>query len=60
MFSEHLQARGVQLIEHSAVSEVQRGDRPLRGWQRLGFDELIWVTQAGAASWLADTGLEAR
>ena len=25
--------------------------------QRIGFDELIWVTEAGAASWLADTGL---
>jgi selenide,water dikinase len=23
----------------------------------MGFDELVWVTEAGAASWLSDTGL---
>jgi pyridine nucleotide-disulfide oxidoreductase family protein len=58
MFRDHLQARGVQLIEHSAAREVQRGTVVCVDGTKLGFDELIWVTQAGAASWLADSGLE--
>ncbi len=57
MFRDHLQARGVQLIEHSAVSEVQHGTVVCVDGKRFGFDELIWVTQAGAASWLASSGL---
>ena len=56
-FREHLKARGVHVIEHNPVSEVQRGVAVCADGQRLAFDELIWVTQAGAASWLADSGL---
>ena len=58
MFRDHLQARGVQLIEHRAASEVQHGAVVCVDGSRFGFDELIWVTQAGAASWLASSGLE--
>jgi selenide,water dikinase len=58
MFRDHLRARRVQLVEVKAVSEVQRGTVVCVDGTRLGFDELIWVTQAGAASWLASSGLE--
>ena len=57
MFRDHLRARGVTLIENSAVREVQRGTVVCVDGSELGFDELIWVTQAGAAAWLASSGL---
>ena len=49
--------RGIAVIEHSPVSEVEAGAVVCETGKRITFDELIWVTQAGAASWLADTGL---
>jgi selenide,water dikinase len=56
-FRGHLRARGVRIIEHNAVCEVESGAVVCVDGQRLAYDELIWVTQAGAASWLAGTGL---
>jgi len=56
-FRQHLKARGVHVIENNAVCEVQQGVVLCADGQRLAFDELIWVTQAGAASWLAESGL---
>ncbi len=47
----------MSVIEHNAVCEVQQGVVLCADGQRLAFDELIWVTEAGAASWLAGTGL---
>jgi selenide, water dikinase len=57
-FRGHLRARGVRVIENNAVCEVQSGVVLCADGQRLVFDELIWVTQAGTASWLTDSGLE--
>ena len=57
-FREHLKARGVQ--RHRAQRRARGAGAALfvcADGQRLGFDELIWVTEAGAASWLADSGL---
>jgi selenide, water dikinase len=56
-FHGHLKARGVRVIENNAVHEVQQGLVVCADGQRLPFDELIWVTEAGAASWLAESGL---
>ena len=56
-FHGHLKAHGVRVIENNAVSEVQRDVVVCADGQRLDYDELIWVTEAGAASWLADSGL---
>ena len=56
-FRNLLAARGVAVMENSAVEAVEDGAVICASGERIGFDELIWVTEAGAASWLADTGL---
>jgi selenide,water dikinase len=56
-FRQLLLARGVQLVENDAVTRVQEQAVLCASGARLAYDELIWVTQAGAASWLAETGL---
>jgi selenide,water dikinase len=45
------------LVENSPVTKVEDGAVICAGGRRIDFDELVWVTEAGAASWLADTGL---
>ena len=57
-FRDLLGLRGVGVVEHNAVERVDEASVLCSNGERIGFDELIWVTQAGAASWLADTGLE--
>src|SRR6185436_13549352 len=57
-FRDLLDLRGVGVVEHSAVEQVDDGSVLCSSGDKIGFDELIWVTQAGAASWLADTGLD--
>jgi selenide, water dikinase len=57
-FRDVLEARGVELIENSAVREVTDRVVLCASGRRIDFDELIWVTQAGAASWLGETGLD--
>jgi selenide,water dikinase len=52
-----LATRGVAVIEHSPVTRVGDGAVFCGGGRQIGFDELVWVTEAGAASWLVDTGL---
>ena len=56
-FRNLLAARGITVMENSAVEAVEHGAVICASGERIGFDELIWVTEAGAASWLADTGL---
>ena len=56
-FRNLLAARGITVMENSAVEAVDDGAVICASGERIGFDELIWVTEAGAASWLADTGL---
>jgi selenide, water dikinase len=56
-FRKVLATRGVVVVENSAVKEVKDGAVLCGNGDRVAFDELIWVTEAGAASWLADTGL---
>lgn len=56
-FRSLLDRRGVRIVENNAVTEVTDTALLCANGDRMGFDELLWVTQAGAASWLADTGL---
>ncbi len=57
-FERRLAERGVAVRNRAAV--VQVGERCLRvsDGESVTADEIVWVTQAGGASWLAGTGLE--
>jgi selenide, water dikinase len=57
-FRTLLQMRGVAVVEHNAVREVEQDAVVCADGRKIGYDELIWVTQAGAAGWLPDTGLD--
>ncbi|MGQ9365765.1 selenide, water dikinase SelD [Azospirillum sp. ST 5-10] len=52
-----LAARGVALHTDAAVVAVEAGALRLADGRRLAADRVLWTTQAGAAPWLADTGL---
>ena len=56
-FTRTLQTRGVALHVNAAVQSVDdHGLTTINGEHHLA-DEVIWVTRAGGASWLKDTGL---
>lgn len=53
-----LQERGIDLHEvEGGVAEVQPTLLQLSDGSQLPFDECLWCTQAGAAGWVADSGL---
>ena len=57
VFRETLSQRGIQVHLNAAVNQVQ-GDRlHTKDGQAWEADEIIWVTHAGGAAWLHDTGL---
>ena len=56
-FVEVLAERGVITHLDSEVVEVGPGRVQARGGELLQADEIVWVTQAGGAPWLRDTGL---
>ena len=56
-FEGVLAARGVQVHKSSPVARVEAGSLYTANGMRLPADEIVWVTQAGGARWLADTGL---
>jgi selenide, water dikinase len=49
--------RGIALLTGSEIMRVEPGALVCADGRRIGFDEALWVTEAGAASWLAATGL---
>jgi selenide,water dikinase len=49
--------RGIVLHTEAEVVGVERDGLCCADGRRIGFDELLWVTEAGAAPWLRDTGL---
>ena len=56
-FKRTLQSRGVTLHVNAAVAAVDdKGLTTINGKHHLA-DEVIWVTRAGGADWLKDTGL---
>ena len=49
--------RGVALAAGTAVLRVEPGALFCADGRRIAFDAALWVTEAGAAAWLAETGL---
>lgn len=56
-FRRILTERGLPFFEHDPVARVEAGALQCASGRRHEYDELIWVTEAGGAPWLADTGL---
>lgn len=56
-FDAVLKARGVSVHRNAEVKHVSAGSLQTAGGQTLQADEVIWVTRAGGAAWLAQTGL---
>ena len=56
-FRAVLAESGVQVHVNTAVCEVQAGSLRAANGVVIDADEIIWVTQAGGAPWLAATGL---
>ena len=58
VFERKLDGRGVVIHRACPVEKVEAGQVQTPDGNSLDADEIIWVTQAGGAPWLADTGLE--
>ncbi|MDD2919509.1 selenide, water dikinase SelD [Rhodoferax sp.] len=56
-FDTVLAARGVQVHCDAAVTQVSAGQVQTGSGEVVQADEIIWVTRAGGAAWLKDTGL---
>ncbi len=56
-FERVLAERGVVLHCNAAVSQVSAHGLQTSAGESLPADEVVWVTQAGGAPWLAETGL---
>jgi selenide,water dikinase len=56
-FEGVLAERGIAVHRDAEVVEVAPGRLRTRRGETLAADEVVWVTQAGGAAWLAATGL---
>jgi selenide,water dikinase len=56
-FEGVLAERGIAVHRDAEVVEVAPGRLKTRRGETLAADEVVWVTQAGGAAWLAATGL---
>ncbi len=56
-FERLFAARGIPVYADATVVRVEPGLLICADSRRLPFDEALWVTAAGAAPWLAETGL---
>lgn len=56
-FRRVLEARGVRLHAASEVTRVDDTGLVTAGGAHFTADEVVWVTRAGGAAWLRDTGL---
>ena len=56
-FERVLAERGVTVHRNAEVTQVAAGRLQTRAGEVLEADEIIWVTQAGGAAWLRETGL---
>ena len=57
-FDAVLAQRGVQVHRNAEVTQVKSGVLITSNGQVLQADEIIWVTRAGGAGWLKNTGLQ--
>jgi selenide, water dikinase len=56
-FARIFAERGVRVVAGDAVVRVEAGRLSLESGAAVEFDEALWVTEAAAAPWLAETGL---
>lgn len=57
IFERVLRERCVEVVAGSAVAEVAPGRLATAQGTHYALDEILWVTAAGAAPWLAESGL---
>ena len=57
-FDAVLAQRGVQVQRSAEVMQVKAGALITSSGQELQADEIMWVTRAGGAAWLKNTGLQ--
>jgi selenide,water dikinase len=57
LFERILAEHRITVLARNAVIRVAPGVLLCADGRRVEFDEALWVTQAGAASWLTNTGL---
>jgi selenide,water dikinase len=57
IFERILAEHGIAVVADDGVIRVEPGSLVCADGRRIEFDEALWVTAAGAAPWLADTGL---
>jgi selenide,water dikinase len=57
LFERIFAERSIVTVTGNAVTLVEPGVLVCADGRRIGFDEALWVTEAGAAPWLAETGL---
>ena len=56
-FRSIFETRGIRVHTGQAVLGVENGELHCAGGSRHAMDEVLWVTEAGAASWLESSGL---
>ena len=56
-FERVLAERGVSVHREAGVAQVDAGRLRTHAGATFDFDEIVWVTRARGAAWLADTGL---
>ncbi len=56
-FEQHLTARGVHVHTGAEAAKVAPGAITTAGGKTIELDEILWVTAAGAPSWLRESGL---
>ena len=56
-FDDVLAQRGVIVHRNAAVTQVLPGRLGTEAGEFIDVDEIVWVTRAGGAEWLTDTGL---
>lgn len=56
-FDNALAQRGVTVHRNSPVTQVTAGRLQTAAGESTDADEIVWVTRAGGAAWLKDTGL---
>jgi selenide,water dikinase len=57
LFTRILAERRIAVLTGSEIVRVEPGSLVCDDGRRVEFDEALWVTEAGAAPWLAETGL---
>ena len=57
-FEQVLGERGVLIRRGAEVVDVSAGRLRTKAGETVDADEIVWVTRAGGAPWLRDTGLE--